>query len=315
MSFDLWIAIGGLFAGIVVGLTGMGGAAIVTPLLIFGFGVPPAIAVSTDVVAAAAMKPIGALVHLRRQTPHMRIVFWLCVGSVPGVIVGSLIFAQIAAISDGERLLKYVVGVVLLMSVGISVMRLRLRRFQSTDPHGVVALSRKRRIQISLAGLLVGTLVGITSVGSGTLIAATLILLFPTMYPNRMVGTDLVQAVPMLVVGSIMHWGIGEIDFVVLFSLLAGQLPGVWIGARVSSRYNGQALRILLLVLIGASGLALLGVPALWVAVIVATGSIVVGVPIVRQTLADRRSQASRTTPDSEHHAAHTSQPSDDVGP
>lgn len=293
MEFDVWMALGGLFAGIVVGLTGMGGAAIVTPLLIFGFGVPPAVAVSTDVVAAATMKPIGAWVHLRARTPHMRIVLWLCVGSIPGVIIGSLVFAQISAISDGEKLLKYIVGAVLIFSVCISVVRLRLRRFRTTDPTGTVAFSQNRKYLVAIAGFVVGTLVGITSVGSGTLIAATLVLLFPAMYPKRLVGTDLVQAVPMLVVGSLMHWGIGEIDLSVLVPLLCGQIPGVWIGARVSSRYDGQLLRILLLVLIGASGLALLGMPPMWVGIIIATASILVGIPIIRQALADRAEEAA----------------------
>lgn len=291
VSFDVWIALGGLFAGIVVGLTGMGGAAIVTPMLIFIFGVPPAVAVSTDVVSAATMKPVGAGVHLQRRTPHMRIVFWLCVGSIPGVVLGSLAFAQIATISNGGQILKHFVGFVLLLSVAVSVLRLRLRRFRSTDPNGSVSLTTTAKILVVIAGLIVGILVGITSVGSGTLIAASLVLLFPSMYPRRLVGTDLVQAVPMLIVGALIHWGVGDIDPAVLIPLLVGQIPGVWLGARISSRYDGQALRILLLVLIGASGLALVGIPALWVGIIVATASLVIGIPILRQAVADRRSE------------------------
>jgi uncharacterized membrane protein YfcA len=297
VSFDFWIAIGGLFAGTVVGLTGMGGAAIVTPMLIFVFGVPAAVTVSTDIVSAAAMKPIGAVVHLRRQTPHMRIVFWLCAGSIPGVIIGSLVFAQIAGVADGEKLLKHLVGIALLLAVALSLMRLRLRWFKSTDPNGTVYLSPKRRALILTVGLLVGTLVGITSVGSGTLIAASLIMMFPTMYPSRLVGTDLVQAVPMLLVGAAVHWGLGDVDLTVLVSLLAGQIPGVWIGSRISSRYNGQALRMLLLVLIGAAGLALVGLPPVYVAIITVTGSIVIGVPIVRQTLSDRAAENTAEKP------------------
>ncbi len=288
MSLDLWIALGGLFAGVVVGLTGMGGAAIVTPMLIFIFGVPAPVVVSTDLVSAAAMKPVGAAVHLRRQTPHLRIVFWLCVGSIPGVIVGSLLFAQIAGVSNGEELLRNFVGVALLVSVAFSVMRLRLKWFKNTDPTGRLFLTNQRRAVVGGVGLIVGILVGITSVGSGTLIAASLIFLFPTMYPSRLVGTDLVQAVPMLIVGALVHWGVGEVDLTVLVSLLIGQLPGVWLGARISSRYNGQALRLLLLVLIGAAGLALVGVPPIYVALLTVGGSLIIGVPIMRQTIADR---------------------------
>lgn len=295
MPLDLWITLGGLFAGIVVGLTGMGGAAIVTPMLIFLFGVPPAVTVSTDVVSAAAMKPVGAVVHLRRQTPHMRIVFWLCVGSIPGVIVGSIVFAQIAGIADGEELLKKFVGFALLLSVAVSVLRLRLRWFRSKDPSGTVVFTNQKRALVAFAGLVVGVLVGITSVGSGTLIAASLILLFPTMYPSRLVGTDLVQAVPMLVVGALVHWGVGEVDMKVLISLLIGQIPGVWLGARISSRYNGQALRLLLLVLVGAAGLALVGLPPLVVAAVTIAGSVIIGIPIVKQTIAERAEERAAT--------------------
>ena len=137
-------------------------------------------------------------------------------------------------------------------------------------------------------GLFVGTLVGLTSVGSGTLIAASLMILFPAMLPSRLVGTDLVQAVPMLVVGAIAHAGLGEIDPTVLFSLLLGQIPGVFIGARISSRYNGQELRWLLLVLVGSAGLALLGAPS-WLATSITIGGVLLlGIPIIVRTVRHR---------------------------
>ena len=108
----------------------------------------------------------------------------------------------------------------------------------------------------------------------------------------------------MLVVGALIHWGVGDIDLAVLIPLLVGQLPGVWIGARISSRYDGQALRILLLVLIGASGLALIGLPAMWVGIVVATASVVIGVPILRQAMADRKSEADDEVGDSDENGA-----------
>ena len=254
VSIDPFLTLGGLFAGTVVGLTGLGGAAIVTPMLLLIFNVPPPVAVSTDVVSAAVMKPVGAAVHIKRRTPYYPVVLWLSMGSVPGV---------------------------LLVAVVVTMLRLRLRRY--TEVHGEQALifSRGKLAIAAGVGLVVGTLVGLTSVGSGTLIAASLMLLFPAMLPSRLVGTDLVQAVPMLVVGAIAHAGLGEIDPTVLVSLLLGQIPGVFIGARISSRYNGQELRWLLLVLVGSAGLALLGVPS-WIATTTTVaGVLLLGIPII----------------------------------
>jgi uncharacterized membrane protein YfcA len=265
VSIDPFLSLGGLFAGIVVGLTGLGGAAIVTPMLLLLFNIPAPVAVSTDVVSAAVMKPVGAGVHIKRRTPYYPVVLWLSLGSVPGVLLGTWLFSVLVGEEGGDTALRRLIGVVLLVAVVVTLLRLRLRKY--TDSHGDQALtfSRGKLALASAVGLLVGTLVGLTSVGSGTLIAASLMILFPAMLPSRLVGTDLVQAVPMLVVGAIAHAGLGEIDPTVLFSLLLGQIPGVFIGARISSRYNGQELRWLLLVLVGSAGLALLGAPT-WLA-------------------------------------------------
>ncbi|MFN8184846.1 MAG: sulfite exporter TauE/SafE family protein [Candidatus Nanopelagicales bacterium] len=281
MSIDPFLTLGGLFAGTVVGLTGLGGAAIVTPMLLLIFHVPPAVAVSTDVVSAAVMKPVGAAVHIKRRTPYYPVVLWLSMGSVPGVLLGTWLFSLLVEGEGGDTTLRRMIGVVLLVAVVVTMLRLRLRRY--TEQHGEQPLifSRGKLAIAAGVGLVVGTLVGLTSVGSGTLIAASLMLLFPAMLPSRLVGTDLVQAVPMLVVGAIAHAGLGEIDPTVLVSLLLGQIPGVFIGARISSRYNGQELRWLLLVLVGSAGLALLGVPS-WIATtITVVGVLALGVPII----------------------------------
>lgn len=281
VSIDPFLTLGGLFAGTVVGLTGLGGAAIVTPMLLLIFHVPPAVAVSTDVVSAAVMKPVGAAVHIKRRTPYYPVVLWLSMGSVPGVLLGTWLFSLLVEGEGGDTTLRRMIGVVLLVAVVVTMLRLRLRRY--TEQHGEQPLifSRGKLAIAAGVGLVVGTLVGLTSVGSGTLIAASLMLLFPAMLPSRLVGTDLVQAVPMLVVGAIAHAGLGEIDPTVLVSLLLGQIPGVFIGARISSRYNGQELRWLLLVLVGSAGLALLGVPS-WIATTVTVvGVLGLGVPII----------------------------------
>lgn len=298
MSIQPVLTLGGLLAGLIVGLTGMGGAAIVTPMLIFVFGIPAPIAVSTDVVSAAAMKPVGAAVHVVRRTPHMRIVFWMCVGSIPGVILGTVAFRVIVNGAAGSDLMRTFIGCALLFSVAMSLGRLRLSRYFSANAHRSVSLSPKRRIAIVATGLVVGALVGLTSVGSGSLVAATILIMFPAMLPSRLVGTDLAQAVPMLIVGALAHWGLGEIDWSVAVSLLIGQLPGVWLGARVSSRYDGQALRLLVLIMVGASGLALVGVPAVPVGLITLVCTVAIGLPLVFDSIRSR--DADRDDEDSE---------------
>ncbi|HQR79736.1 MAG TPA: sulfite exporter TauE/SafE family protein [Actinomycetota bacterium] len=281
MSIDPFLTLGGLFAGMVVGLTGLGGAAIVTPMLLLIFNVPPPIAVSTDVVSAAVMKPVGAGVHIKRHTPHYSVVLWLCMGSVPGVLLGTWLFSVLVEGEGGDHTLRKMIGVVLLVAVVVTLLRLRLRRYAEAHGQEPLRFSRGKLAVTAAVGFLVGTLVGLTSVGSGTLIAAGLMIVFPAMLPSRLVGTDLVQAVPMLAVGALAHAGLGEIDTTVLFSLLLGQIPGVFVGARISSRYNGQELRWLLLVLVGSAGLALLGVPS-WIATTITIGGVLLlGVPII----------------------------------
>jgi uncharacterized membrane protein YfcA len=297
VTIDPFLTLGGLFAGTVVGMTGLGGAAIVTPMLLLLFNVPPAVAVSTDVVSAAAMKPVGAAVHVKRRTPYYPVVLWLTMGSVPGVLLGTALFSVVVDGESGEAALRKMIGAVLIVAVAVTLFRLRLRRYAETHGAQTLAFTRGKLAIAAAVGLGVGTMVGLTSVGSGTLIAASLLILFPSMLPSRLVGTDLVQAVPMLVVGAIAHAGLGEIDMTVLASLLLGQIPGVFIGARISSRYNGQELRWLLLVLVGAAGLALLGAPV-WLATAVTIGGVLaLGVPIVVRYLRDNREQSTQEAP------------------
>jgi len=294
VTIDWFLTLGGLFAGTVVGMTGLGGAAIVTPMLLLIFHVPPPVAVSTDVVSAALMKPVGAAVHIKRRTPYYPVVLWLSIGSVPGVVLGTWLFKLIVDGETGDDTLRQLIGVVLLVAVVVTLMRLRLRRYAVTHRAEELTFSRGKLAIAAGVGLVVGTLVGLTSVGSGTLIAASLLILFPSMLPSRLVGTDLVQAVPMLVVGAIAHAGLGEIDPMVLISLLLGQIPGVFIGARISSRYNGQELRWLLLVLVGSAGLALLGVPS-WIATTTTIGGVLLlGVPIVVRSMRHRKRERER---------------------
>jgi uncharacterized membrane protein YfcA len=298
-QLDILLALGGLVAGLMVGLTGMGGAVLVTPLLVLGFGIPASTAVSSDVVAGAVVKPVGATVHGRRGTVHWGLVQWLSLGSIPGVLIGTLMFARLVdAEGGGQGTIKTLLGVVLLVALGATLARGYLARRNAalapdsddvrTGPHAPV-----KRVPTVIIGFVVGVLVGTTSVGSGSLIVTSLLLLYPLLRPSVLVGTDLMQAVPMLVTGAIAHMGLGDVDWRLTLALLCGQIPGVWIGARLSSRYDGVALRWLLMVVLAATSLRLLGVPIIVSAVVAVGGVLVVTFLIVRERMHARDEAAA----------------------
>ena len=287
-DIDWALSLGGLVAGVMVGLTGMGGAALVTPMLVLVFGISPAAAVSSDVVASAIMKPVGALVHIRAKTVHWGIVGWLSLGSVPGVIAGTLIFGNVLAKSDAGKTIQSWLGWVLVLALSAMLARTWLSR-RSKRLRGELAPTSAdqpvRPLLTMVLGAAVGLIVGMTSVGSGSFIVTCLLLMYPLLRPSFVVGTDLTQAVPMLIAGAIAHAGFGSVSIAVVVSLLIGQIPGVWIGARLSSRYDGHILRWLLMVVLAATALKLLGVSSLIAGIIAITGVIVVIILIVRERM------------------------------
>ena len=295
-EIDLTLSLGGLLAGLMVGLTGMGGAALVTPMLVLVFGVSPAVAVSSDVVASAIMKPVGAMVHIRARTVHWGLVGWLSAGSIPGVLVGTLVFAHVLGTDEASETIRTWIGWVLIIAVAAMIAKVWVGR-RASGLRGL-QLAQGTNMPVKrgptlLLGLIVGLLVGMTSVGSGSLVVTTMLLLYPLLRPSILVGTDLTQAVPMLIAGAIAHAGFGEISIAVIASLLLGQIPGVWIGARMSSRYDGQALRWLLMVILAATAMKLLGLPTLIAGMIAVIGTLVVSVLYVRERLHGQREVAT----------------------
>jgi uncharacterized membrane protein YfcA len=285
-DIDFALSLGGLIAGLMVGLTGMGGAALVTPMLVLLFGVSPAAAVSSDVVASAIMKPVGASVHIRARTVHWGLVGWLSAGSIPGVLLGTVIFARVLNTDEASETIRTWIGYVLLIALAAMVAKIWVGRRASSLRAEVTPLGTDmpvKTLPTLLLGLVVGVLVGMTSVGSGSLVVTTLLLLYPLLRPSILVGTDLTQAVPMLIAGAIAHAGFGDISIAIVVSLLIGQIPGVWIGARMSSRYDGHALRWLLMVVLAATALKLLGVSSLIAGMIAIVGVIIVTVLYVRE--------------------------------
>lgn len=295
MSFgdiDFALSLGGLIAGIMVGLTGMGGAALVTPMLVLIFGINPAAAVSSDVVASAIMKPVGAWVHIRAKTVHWGLVGWLSAGSIPGVLLGTLIFAKVLNTDEASDTIRTWIGWVLILALAAMIAKnfvsARAKRIRGEQPQQGTDMPVKI-VRTMLLGFFVGAIVGMTSVGSGSLIVTVMLLLYPLLRPSILVGTDLTQAVPMLIAGAIAHAGFGDISIAVVVSLLIGQIPGIYMGAKLSSRYDGHRLRWLLMIVLAATAIKLLGAPAILSGAIALIGAAVVIVLILRERAAGKR--------------------------
>jgi uncharacterized protein len=268
MDWDPAIAVAGLLVGVVVGLTGMGGGALMTPILVFFFGVAPLAAVSSDVVASFFMKPIGGVVHLRRGTVHLGLVKWLCLGSVPGAFAGVLLIRQLGSGERLQSILLTALGTVLVLaSVAMatkSYLRLLARERRRAQgfrpaPEGALKSVPVRRLGTVLVGVGGGLVVGMTSVGAGSLMIVSLLLLYPSIKAGQLVGTDLVQAVPLVASASLGHILFGDFTLGLTGTVLVGAIPGVWLGARVSSHSPGGLVRRALAIVLLASGAKLLG--------------------------------------------------------
>jgi uncharacterized membrane protein YfcA len=262
------VAIAGLFVGFVVGLTGMGGGALMTPMMILLFGVQPLAAVSSDLVASMVMKPVGGAVHLRRGTVNKHLVTWLVIGSVPSAFLGVLLLRAIGDDEQTQQVVKTSLGVALLFAAFSMVAKalLDLRKAQRLQLAAAAGEQvdfrvediKVRRVPTLFVGIVGGLVVGMTSVGSGSLMIVALLLLYPSIRAGQLVGTDLVQAVPLVASASLGHLLFGDFQLDLTASLLIGALPGVYVGARVSSSAPGGIIRRALVVVLLASGLKLL---------------------------------------------------------
>jgi hypothetical protein len=259
VHLELGVMLAGLLVGFVVGLTGMGGGALMTPILVLLFRINPLSAVSSDIVAAVVMKPVGGGVHLRRGTVNLNLVRWLAIGSVPAAFCGVLVLRAIGAPEFGDRL-KVLLGAVLLMAAGAIVAKgvLQTRRRAGADSGGVHAIA-VRPGRTVLIGVIGGLVVGMTSVGSGSVMIVLLMLLYPALTSNELVGTDLVQAIPLVLAAAVGHLFFGDLQLGLTASLLVGSVPGVYLGARISSRAPDRIIRPVLVVVLTVSALKLLG--------------------------------------------------------
>jgi uncharacterized protein len=265
---DAGLALGGLIVGLVVGLTGMGGGALMTPILVLVFNIQPLAAVSSDLVASFFMKPVGAAVHIRRGTVNWQLVKWLAIGSVPCAFAGVFVLRALGK-ADLQGVVKQALGAALLLAAtGLVIktymaLRERMKRRQAgiaEDTSSVPPPLKVKIVPTVIVGAVGGLVVGMTSVGSGSLIIIALLMLYPVLRANQLVGTDLVQAVPLVGAAALGHVLYGDFQLGITASLLVGCIPGVYIGARFSAQAPGGIIRRALTLVLLASGLKLVGV-------------------------------------------------------
>ncbi len=249
--------------GIVVGLTGMGGGALMTPALMF-LGLPPAAAVANDLVAASVNKSVGASVHWRRGKPNMKLASLLMVASVPTAFAGAFIIKAIGGGEEAERanFLTMAIGCALLFTAATYALRMYLQLRHVTAGNTISeADPQVRPVPTLVVGAVGGLLVGITSVGSGSLIMVALLLIYPTLSALKLVGTDLVQAVPLVLAAAISHVIVTGVDWAILIPLIVGGTPGTFLGARMANWVSQSVIRRGIVIVLTLTGLKMLGVP------------------------------------------------------
>jgi uncharacterized membrane protein YfcA len=287
VHLDLWMSFAGLIVGVIVGLTGMGGGALMTPILVILFGVQPLAAVSSDLVAAVVMKPVGGGIHFRKGTVHFGLVTWLALGSVPSAFLGSYIISLVHV----EHTIKVLLGYVLLVAAAAMIAKATLGGRRNGGVTGAAAQQVPVKRAATLAvGLVGGLIVGMTSVGSGSLIIVVLMMLYPTLSMKELVGTDLVQAVPLVLSAAIGHAIFGNLQLGITGSLLIGSIPGVIIGASLSARARDAYIRPVLVSVLTLSALKLLNVSNGWLLFVAAASAVLAGAYFLVQSRAAKPS-------------------------
>ena len=259
-TIDPYIVLGSAVVGFLVGLTGAGGGALMTPMLILLFNVKPAAAISSDLVAAVVMRPVGAAVHLHQGTVNLRLVGWMVAGSVPMAFLGAYLLHLMGNSASAQTNIERALGAALLVGAAAMVLRYILDRRGSHTRQGVVHDLTVRPLPTLAIGMVGGLIVGITSVGSGSLIIVLLLFVYPMLGANQLVGTDLTQAVPLTAAAALGALAFGHVEFTVTLSLIIGSVPAVLVGAMFSSRAPDRYIRPAITFVIFASGLKYVGV-------------------------------------------------------
>jgi uncharacterized membrane protein YfcA len=248
----------GLGVGVLVGMTGIGGGSLMTPMLILVFGVTPVTAIGTDLAYAAVTKTVGGYKHWRQRTVDLRLSSWMALGSVPAAIFGVWVLDRLEDLAnrDFDDLLITILGCALLLTGAATLVRAFLKSMQERE-RDEIPMDTRHKVAAVVMGACVGFVLGVTSAGSGALIAVGLILLF-RLSPQRVVGTDVFHAAILLWAAGLAHVSAGNVDFAMVGTILIGSVPGVWLGSHWSVRVDPAVLRTTLAVVLLGAGLALL---------------------------------------------------------
>jgi len=277
VHIDPYIVLGSAVVGLLVGTTGAGGGALMTPMLILLFSVKPSAAISSDLVAAVLMRPVGAAVHFRRGTVHRGLVRWLVLGSVPMAFLGAYILHTLGGSKSAQMNVERILGAALLIGAAAMLLRYyldtRSGQARLSHMHEIVA----KPLPTLAIGVVGGVIVGMTSVGAGSLMIVLLLFVYPTITAKRLVGTDLAQAVPLSLAAALGALAFGHVDFGVTTSLIVGSVPAVFVGSLLSSSAPDRWIRPVITFVIFASGLKYVGIPTVTLGWLLA-GTIPVGI-------------------------------------
>ncbi|HET9733388.1 MAG TPA: sulfite exporter TauE/SafE family protein [Acidimicrobiales bacterium] len=260
MAVDPYVILGSAVVGALVGLTGAGGGALMTPMLIFLFSVKAPTAISSDLVAALVMRPFGAAIHMRSRNVNLRLVAWMACGSVPAAFAGSYLLHLLGRTDPSQRYVEMALGAALLLGAAAMGVRRVLDARSGRNRLAAVGDVTVRPLHTLFIGAVGGLIVGLTSVGAGSLMIVLLMFLYPTLGAGGLVGTDLTQAIPLTAAAALGAVLFGHVAVPVTASIVAGAVPAVIAGSLLSSRVPDRYLRPVITVVILASGLKYIGV-------------------------------------------------------
>ena len=254
---DIGFTFAGFVVGFIIGLTGVGGGSLMTPILVLVFSIKPSIAVGTDLLYAAITKAGGIFSHQKQGTIDWRVVRLLSTGSIPAALSAVFILKQLAKMGiNYEPIITSTLSIALILTSLVILFKSQLQSLGRTEPFQFIrVIHRKLRTPMTiLAGVIIGVLVTLSSVGAGALGAAFLFFLYPKFSTVRIVGTDLAHAIPITTIAGLGHWHLGSVDFQLLLSLIIGSLPGIYLGSHTGVQLPEKLMRMLLafmLLLIG----------------------------------------------------------------
>ena len=259
---DLAFVFAGFAVGLIVGLTGVGGGSLMTPILIFFFGVKPYLAVGTDLLFAAFTKMGGTVSFARQRLVPWRVVGQLCAGSIPAALLALWALRTLGpASATAQRIMTTTLGFALLLTAAATLYKaVRGKQLPRTlAPADMDQATRPRHWSLPLLfGAVIGTLVTLTSVGAGAIGVTVLLVLYPLLPLHRIVAADVAYAVPLTLVAGLGHASLGSVDWALLLKLLAGSIPGIWLGSRLTAKSPERLVRSLLSVLLAYAGAKLI---------------------------------------------------------